>query len=67
MPQTVVVPKSLLRKMEKASKAFHEMEDELEDFLISRNASLLDKLSRARKERLLGDVKPFSQIQKARQ
>jgi len=64
--QMVSVPKSLLRKMEKASAAFQAFEDELEDFLISQDTELLERLRRARQDHLSGNVRPFEEIRRTK-
>ncbi len=64
MTKTVEIPVSLLEKMTKASKAFHELDDELEDYLISRNESIMNKLRSARLSHRQGDLRPFSELEK---
>ena len=62
MRETVQIPVSLLGKMAEAAEAFHELEEELEDFLISRNGELLSRLENARRHHRIREVRPFSEI-----
>jgi hypothetical protein len=63
MSKTIQVPVSLLKKMAKASEAFHELEDELEDYLISQNATLLYSLKAAGQSHLQDDLKTLSKME----
>jgi len=58
----ISVPESLLGKIAKAGKAFQEMEDELEDFLLASDDAFVDKMRRSRKAHMAGDMRPFEQL-----
>lgn len=62
MDDTVEVPISLLQKLSDANEAFHALEEELEDFLISQDTELLSRLERARTQHEGGELRPFSDI-----
>lgn len=50
----------------KAGKAFQEMEDELEEFLLASDQAFIDKMRRSRKAHIAGNVRPFKErIKKA--
>lgn len=57
--QTVTLPKRFVEHMVKVSVQFETLHDELEDFLIARQPSLVKKLRRARQEHLAGKTRPF--------
>ena len=59
MEETVEVPVSLLRKMVDAGEAFHSLEEEIEEFLIAQNPSLLVRLQAARESHLADRLRPF--------
>lgn len=63
MKDTVQVPVALLRKMSRAGQAFQDLEEELEDFLISQDPRLLSSLEKAREQHRAGNVRPFSRVQ----
>ena len=62
MPKTIEVPYSLIKKLTKATKAFVELEDELEDYLLSTNSELIAKMRWARAQHLRGDTAPLSKL-----
>ncbi|MFA4918853.1 MAG: hypothetical protein WC581_06355 [Thermodesulfovibrionales bacterium] len=57
MQKTIDVPVSLIEKISKAAMAFEELENEMEDFLLSRDAKFLAKMRRSRKTHLSGETK----------
>lgn len=63
MSETVQIPVSLFRKMVEANEAFHDFEDELEDYLISQDENILSRLRKAQESHLEGKIRPFSDIQ----
>ena len=64
MQKTVDVPVSLIGKISKAARAFEELEDEMEDFLLSKDPEFLDKMRRAKKDHISGKTKPLSRLKK---
>lgn len=64
MPRTVAVPESLLKTLSRATRAFHELEDELEDFLLTSDPEFLAKMQRARASHLSGNTRPLNDVKK---
>ena len=60
MPRMISVPETLIQKISKAAKAFQEMEDEIEDYLLTSDQVFIEKMRRSRKAHVKGDVRPFS-------
>ena len=50
MSKTVSVPVSLIKKMSSAVNAFHELEEELDDFLMANDSALLKETEEAYRE-----------------
>ncbi len=57
--EIISLPKQVVVKVLKASRAFEALHDELEDYLIASQPSLVNKLRRARHEHLSGKAHPF--------
>lgn len=64
MPKVVEVPLSLIKKISKASRAFQELENELEDFFLLSDPEFLDKMRRSRSDHIAGKTKPFDDLKK---
>jgi hypothetical protein len=64
MPRTVAVPESLLKTLSRTTRAFHELEDELEDFLLTSDPEFLAKMRSARASHLSGNTRPLNDIKK---
>jgi hypothetical protein len=64
MQKTVEMPASLIGKISKAAKAFEELEDEIEEFLLSKDANFLERMRRARKDHLSGRTRPLKHLKK---
>jgi hypothetical protein len=64
MQKTIEMPTSLIGKISKAAKAFEALEDELEDFLLSKDPKFLDKMRKAKKAHLTDKTKPLKDIKK---
>lgn len=64
MQKTVDVPVSLLQKISKAAKAFDELEDEMEDFILSKDPLFLKKMRTARKGHVTGKTRPLKSLKK---
>jgi len=64
MPRTIAVPESLLKKLSRATRAFQELEDELEDFLLINNPEFLAKMRSARASHLSGKTRPLEDLEK---
>jgi hypothetical protein len=62
MADTVQVPISLLQRMAEATEAFESLEEELEDFLMSQDKTLIERLTQARESHLKGNLRPFRPI-----
>ncbi|RJQ58806.1 MAG: hypothetical protein C4530_10125 [Desulfobacteraceae bacterium] len=60
MPRMISVPETLIEKISKAGKAFQELEDELEDYLLISDQTFIEKMRRSRESHVEGDVRPFS-------
>lgn len=60
MPKMISVPETLIEKISKAGKAFQELEDELEDYLLTSDPAFIEKMRRSRKSHVEGNVRPFS-------
>lgn len=59
MPKTIV---SLLKRTSEAAEVIRGLEDEREDFLISKNDRLLARLARARDQHRKGRRCPFLEV-----
>lgn len=64
MLKTIAVPESLLKKLSKATRAFRELEDELEDFLLVSDPEFLAKMRSARASHLAGNARPLQDLKK---
>ena len=64
MSRTITVPESLLKKLSKATRAFRELEDELEDFLLVGDPEFLAKMRSARANHVSGKVRPLRDLKK---
>jgi len=62
MPRMISVPETLIEKISKAGKAFQELEDELEDYLLASDPTFVEKMRRSRKAHIEGDVRPFREL-----
>ncbi len=64
MQKTIDVPVSLIGKISRAAAAFEELEDEMEDFLLSNDPEFLEKMRRARKSHAAGKTRPLKALKK---
>ena len=64
MSKTIEVPVALIKKLSKATRAFQELEDELEDFLLLSEPEFLDKMRRSRVSHLTGKTRPLEELKK---
>ena len=64
MARTIEVPLSLLRKVARATDAFAQLEEELEDYLFSRDAEFVARLREARVAHLAGHVRPLDDLKR---
>ena len=64
MPETVSIPVSLLKKISLAANTFHELEDELEDFLLSNDPDFIAKMHQSRQEHLAGDTTSLEDLKR---
>ncbi len=62
MSKTISVPVSLLRKISLAANAFHELEDELEDFLLAHDPDFIAKMRQSRQEHLAGNTSSLEDL-----
>jgi len=59
MSRMISVPETLLKKISKASRAFQDLEDDLEDFLLVSDPDFLAKMRRSRKAHIESETRPF--------
>lgn len=64
MSKTIAVPESLLKKLSQATRAFQQLEDELEDFLLLSDPEFLAKMRSARAGHLSGKTRPLKALKK---
>jgi hypothetical protein len=64
MPETIQVPAGLFRKFLRAGEALSELQEALEDYLISANPTLLRKLRAARREHVSGKTHPLGDLRR---
>lgn len=64
MARMIAVPASLLTRLSKATRAFRELEDELEDFLLAGDAEFLAKMRRARASHVSGHTRPLRNLKR---
>lgn len=64
MSRTVEVPLSLLRKVARAADAFAQLEDELEDYLLSRDGEFVARMREARAAHLAGQTRPLNDLKR---
>ena len=64
MSRTIAVPESLLKKLSRATRAFQQLEDEMEDFLLVSNPEFLAKMRSARASHLSGKTRPLKELKK---
>jgi hypothetical protein len=59
---TMSIPVSLLQKMTEAAWMFEAFQDELEDYLLSRDAAFLSQMRQARAHHLKGETHPLDEL-----
>ena len=64
MSKTIAVPESLLKTLSRATRAFQQLEDEMEDFLLVSNPEFLAKMRSARASHLSGKTRPLKDLKK---
>ena len=64
MSKMISVPESILKKISKASRAFQDLEDELEDSLLVSDRDFLAKMRRSRKAHMESETRPFEALKK---
>ena len=64
MQKTIEMPASLVGKISKAAKAFEELDDEMEDFLLSKDTEFLAKMRKSKKAHLAGGARPLKDLKK---
>ena len=57
--ETINLPRQGVRRLLEAMRFFELAQNEIEDFLLFRNESIMGKIKKARKEHLEGKVKDF--------
>lgn len=62
--ETINLPRKSVKQLFEAMSIFESAQDEIEDFLISRNKFVMDKIKKARKEHLKNELKDFSALAK---
>ena len=58
------VPITLIKKLSKATRAFQELENELEDFLFLSDPKFLAKIRRSRESHLTGKTRSLKGLKK---
>lgn len=64
MQKTIEMPVSLVGKISKAAKAFEELDDEMEDFILSKDTEFLAKMRKAQKAHLSGKTSSLKDLKK---
>ena len=64
MPKTIEVPATLIKKLSKATLAFQELENELEDYLLLSDPKFLARMRRSRANHLAGKTRPINALKK---
>ena len=64
MAKTIEVPASLIKKLSKATHAFQELEDELEDFFLLSDPEFLAKMRCSRADHLAGKTRSIDELKK---
>ena len=64
MPKMIMVPETLLKKFSEAAQTFQELEDELEDFLLTSDPEFLSAMRQARTSHLKGVTRPLAEFKK---
>lgn len=62
MSEILQIPSRLVKRLAQVCAEFEELNDQLEDFLISRNPQLLRELRKARREDLAGKTRPYNDL-----
>ena len=62
--ETINLPRQGVKRLLEAMRFFELAQNEIEDFLITRNESIMDKIKKARKEHLGGKIKDFQELVK---
>jgi hypothetical protein len=64
MPKMIMVPESLLKKFLRATQVFEDLDEELEDFLLTTDAEFIRKMRQARSSHLNRRTRPLSDLKK---
>ena len=64
MPKMIMIPESLLKKFLRATQTFEDLEEELEDFLLTTDAEFIRKMRQARLSHLHRKTRPLSDLKK---
>lgn len=59
---TINLPKDSVKHLLNGMRSFEIAQEEIEDFLISRNKTIINKLKKARGEHLNGETKKFQNL-----
>ena len=62
--KTITIPKKVLERMHDALDAWREAESLLEDFILTKDKSFIQKVNQARKEHQTGKVKSLAELKK---
>ncbi|PJA41716.1 hypothetical protein CO177_00845 [Candidatus Wolfebacteria bacterium CG_4_9_14_3_um_filter_37_9] len=62
--KTINLPRKSVENLFEAMSIFESAQGEIEDFLISRNKFIMNKIKKARKEHLKGGLKDFNALAK---
>jgi hypothetical protein len=64
MALTTPLPAELVKKLKRAEKAFDDLHDAFEDYLILTNPRFLRKLRPSRRDQLAGKTRPFEELKR---
>ena len=64
MIRMISVPETLIHKISEAGKAFQDLEDELEDFLLVSDTEFINKMRRSKKAHIEGNTRSFNNLKK---
>ena len=62
--KTIEIPQDVVDSMIEASEKWEEFRDELEDFILSRDARFIRKMKKARKENVQGKTRSLTELKR---
>ena len=64
MTRMISVPETLIQKISEAGRAFQDLEDELEDFLLVSDTEFIEKMRRSKEAHIEGNTRSFDNLKK---